>query len=66
MDFHYEIKNKKLKELVEKKAKETGRTSDEVVWGYINRGLYLCGEDEYSHSHSDEFLRLVNETLGLD
>ena len=39
MDFHYEIKNKKLRELVEKKARETNRSVDEVIWGYINRGL---------------------------
>ncbi|WP_298499588.1 hypothetical protein [uncultured Methanobrevibacter sp.] len=68
MDFHYEIENPKLKKMVEDKAKELGMTVDEVVWGYINRGLM---EDNFSEEsckrlHSEEFLKMVDEALGLD
>ncbi|WP_292889045.1 hypothetical protein [Methanobrevibacter sp. UBA212] len=68
MDFHYEIKNKKLKELVEKKARETNRSVDEVIWGYINRGLMddAIENEIFEHSHSKEFLNEVNDALGVD
>ena len=68
MEFHYEIKNKKLKKLVEKKAREVHRSPDELIWGYINRGLMddsFKGEI-FKHSHSKEFLRQVNEALNFD
>ena len=35
----YEIKNKKLKKMVEKKAKELNMSVDDLIWGYVNRGL---------------------------
>lgn len=68
MDFHYEIKNKKLRELVEKKARETNRSVDEVIWGYINRGLMddAIENEIFEHSHSKEFLNEVNDALGVD
>jgi hypothetical protein len=68
MDFHYEIKNKKLRELVEKKARETNRSVDEVIWGYINRGLMddAIENEVFEHSHSKEFLNEVNDALGVD
>lgn len=68
MEFHYEIKNEKLKEMVEKKAKELGISVDRLVWGYVNRGLMddNFGEDVFREVHSEEFLNEVNEALGLD
>lgn len=68
MDFHYEIKNKKLRDLVEKKARETNRSVDEVIWGYINRGLMddAIENEIFEHSHSKEFLNEVNDALGVD
>ena len=68
MDFHYEIKNKTLRELVEKKARETNRSVDEVIWGYINRGLMddAIENEVFEHSHSKEFLNEVNDALGVD
>ncbi|WP_405266224.1 hypothetical protein [Methanobrevibacter sp.] len=68
MDFHYKIKNKKLRELVEKKARETNRSVDEVIWGYINRGLMddAIENEVFEHSHSKEFLNEVNDALGVD
>ena len=66
--FTYEIKNKKLRELVEKKARETNRSVDEVIWGYINRGLMddAIENEVFEHSHSKEFLNEVNDALGVD
>ena len=67
-DFHYEIKNKKLRDLVEKKARETNRSVDAVIWGYINRGLMddAIENEVFEHSHSKEFLNEVNDALGVD
>lgn len=68
MDFHYKIKNKKLRDLVEKKARETNRSVDTVIWGYINRGLMddAIENEVFEHSHSKEFLNEVNDALGVD
>ena len=67
-DFHYEIKNEKLKEMVEKKAKQLGMSDDQLIWGYVNRGLMddNFDDDVFNEVHSEEFLREVNEALGLD
>ena len=67
-DFHFEIKNEKLKEMVEKKAKQLGMSDDQLIWGYINRGLMddNFDDDVFNEVHSEEFLREVNEALGLD
>lgn len=68
MDFHYEIKNEKLKKMVEKKANELGMSSDQLIWGYINRGLMddNFGDEVFREVHSEKFLNEVNEALGLD
>lgn len=68
MDFHYEIKNEKLKKLVEKKAKEWGMSVDRLIWGYINRGLMEDNfdEDVFVEVHSEKFLKEVNDALGVD
>lgn len=68
MEFHYEIENEKLKELVEKKANELHTSTDKLIWGYINRGLVddNMGEDVFEELHYEKFLKQVNEALGLD
>lgn len=67
VDFHYELKNEKLRKMVEKKAKELGISTDLLIWQYINRGLLDddFGEDVIKEVHSDEFLREVDEALGF-
>lgn len=68
MDFHYEIKNEKLKRMVEKKAKELGMSVDQLIWGYVNRGLMDDSFDEetFMELHSEKFLNEVDEALNLD
>lgn len=67
MDFNFEIKNKKLKEMVEEKANELNIPVEELIWGYINRGLMSdnLNEEVFNHSHSKEFLDEVNDALGI-
>ncbi|MDO5815493.1 MAG: hypothetical protein Q4Q18_07630 [Methanobrevibacter sp.] len=68
MKFHYKIKNQKLYEIVEKKAKELHTTIDELIWGYINRGLVddAFDEDIFNKLHSKKYLSEIDEALGLD
>lgn len=68
MDFHYEIKNERLKENVEKKANELNMTVDDLIWGYINRGLMsdALSDEVFNRLHSNEYLSKVNETLGIN
>lgn len=68
MEFTYEIKNQKLKKMVEKKAKEMHMSIDELIWGYINRGLMAdnLNEDVFEEVHSQKFLMEVNDALGVD
>lgn len=35
--INYQIKNRKLKKMVEKKAKELNMSVDDLIWGYVNR-----------------------------
>ena len=68
MDFHYEIKNEKLKEPVEKKAQILGISTDELIWAYINRGLmnYGISEEAFNNLHSKKHLLEINNALGID
>ena len=68
MEYNYEIKNEKLKKMVENKAKELHVSTGHLIWMYINRGLLddSFGEDVIKEVHSEEFLNEVNEALGLD
>lgn len=68
MEFHFEIKDEKLRKLVEKKAEELGISVGELIWRYVNRGLMSdsINEDVFRKNHSEEFLREVDEALGLD
>lgn len=67
MDFHYDIKDEKLKRMVENKAQELGISVDELIWGYINRGLMSdnLNEGVFKENHSSDFLNEVNEALGI-
>lgn len=41
---------------------------DELILGYINRGLMSDGlsDEVFNELHSNEYLSKVNETLGID
>ncbi len=68
MDFHYLIKNKKLKSMVEKKAEELQITADELIFSYIMRGLMndSFSDEVFDELHSDKYMCEVNEALNLD
>ena len=68
MEYEYEIKDEKLKRMVEKKADELGITVYQLIYNYINRGLLSDGlnEDVFWRLHSKEYLKEINEALGLD
>ena len=68
MDFHYECDDDKLKVLIEKKAEELQMSPDRLVWNYIHRELMEDNipDDDFNWLHSAEFLKEVDEALGLD
>ena len=68
MDFHYEIKNEKLKKMVENKAGEMHMDVNRLIWGYVNRGLMKdnLDEDLFNELHSEAFLKEVNDALNVD
>ena len=68
MDFHFEIANKKLNAMVEKQAKNIGMDVDELIWAYINRGLMSdnLSEDTFNECHSEKYLCVINDALGVD
>ena len=65
MKLQYNIKNKELKHLVEKKAKSTNTAIDELIKRYVNRGVFEdgFGEDAFARMHSKEFLNDVKKAL---
>ena len=68
MTLHYEIKDKKLKELVEKEAEKCNASVDEIIWRYVNRGLmgdYLH-KDELELFYSQIDFKKIDRDLGLD
>lgn len=63
----YEIKNKKLKKMVEKRAKELNMSVDDLIWGYVNRGLMSDNiSDEVFWDNHTRLIKEVNEKLGLE
>lgn len=68
MEYEYEIKNEKLKRMVEEKAEELGISVGQLIYNYINRGLLSDGlnDDVFWKLHSEEYLKKINEALGLD
>ncbi len=68
MDIKYDIKNQKLKELVENKADQLKIPVNQLISNYINRGLMGdgCNENTFKKLHSEKFLKEVNEALNVD
>ena len=60
--------NEKLKKMLEKKAQELHISLNRLMWNYINRGLMgdNVDEEKFIRYHSEEYLKEVNEALGLD
>ena len=58
----------KLKRLVEKKALELNMSVDDLIWGYINRGLLDdgLGSHVFEKMHSEKFLKQINDALDVD
>ena len=67
MAVNYEIKNKKLKKMVENKAKTLNISVDDLIWAYVNRSLMKDGLDEekLEKNHSSGFLEEINGIMGL-
>lgn len=61
--INYEIKNVKLKKMLEKKAEEIGIPLDKLICNYINRGLMgdYISEETFEMVHSEEYLKKINE-----
>ena len=68
MRIDYEFSNEKLKKMVEKKAESLGMSVDRLIWNYVNRGLMgdYWTEDSMEKYHSEEYLKKVDEALGVD
>lgn len=68
MEIDYEIKNQKLKKMVEKKANQLKIPVDQLILNYINRGVMGegCNEDTFKKLHSCKFLKNVSEAWGVD
>ncbi|MDO5860790.1 hypothetical protein [Methanobrevibacter sp.] len=68
MEFEHEIKNEKLKKMVENKAKELKISVGELIYNYINRGLLYDGlnEENFERLHSKETLKEIDDALNID
>lgn len=68
MILGYEIKNQKLKKMVEDKAAQMGISVNQLISNYINRGLMSDGlnEDVFWRLHSEETLKEINDALNAD
>ncbi len=68
MEFEHEIKNKKLRKMVETKANELKISVGELIYNYINRGLMLddCNEETFKMLHSEKTLKEIDEALNVD
>ena len=68
MELEYEIRNEKLKKMVEKKAEELGISLNQLISNYINRELMSDGinEDVFWRLHSEEYLKQINDALNVD
>lgn len=54
--------------MLEKKAEEIGIPLDKLISNYINRGLMgdYISEETFEMVHSEEYLKKINEDLGLN
>ena len=64
----YKIKNKKLKNLIEKKAKEKTVSVDYLITCYIQRGLLndSISDEVFWRLDSPEYLKEINDALNVD
>ena len=63
----YEIKNEKLKKMVEEKANKMDLPVKQLIWNYINRGLMedTVTERMFKKCHDEEYIKEYNEALGF-
>lgn len=68
MNFNYEIEDSKLLKMVENKAKDMHMSVNQLIWGYVNRGLMDDELDDeiFEKVHSEKYLNEVNNAWGLD
>ena len=68
MTIKYEIKNEKLKKMLEKKAEEYHISFDKLILNFIHRSLMWdnMSDEHFRELHSEEFLNKVNEALDID
>ena len=68
VQYIYEIKNKKLKKMVENKAQELGIPYYRLIWRYVGRGLLgdNFSEEYFYQAHSKEELDEINKALNVD
>ena len=67
-EYYYDIKNEKLKKMVEDKACELNISVPHLIWKYIGRGLFGDNFDDESFYflHSEEELDKTNKALNVD
>ncbi len=68
MNFNFEIRDERLKEMVEEQAKSLDISIDQLIWNYINRGLMgdSINEEALEELHCQEYLNEIEYALGLD
>lgn len=54
--------------MVESQAEKLGMTIDELIWGYVNRGLMSdnINEDTFRELHSEKYMSIINQSLDVD
>jgi hypothetical protein len=68
MNFNFEIRDERIKEMVEEQAKSLNISVDQLIWNYINRGLMgdSINEEALEELHSQEYLNEIEYALGLE
>jgi len=68
MNFNFEIRDERIKEMVEEQAKSLNISVDQLIWNYINRGLMgdSINEEALEELHSQEHLNEIEYALGLE
>ena len=60
------LKTKNSKKWLKKRAKELNMSVDDLIWGYVNRGLMSDNiSDEVFWDNHTRLIKEVNEKLGL-
>lgn len=61
------LKTKNSKKWLKKRAKELNMSVDDLIWGYVNRGLMSDNiSDEVFWDNHTRLIKEVNEKLGLE